>query len=105
MRSAGLRVPASRRNARMSGFWPLRQRSLKRTAGSSGATGASGVRLASVIAYLVESKLLGDAFDGAGQLLASSLGSPAHLRGDLGPLAPLTAQVRDPPLLLVEALA
>src|SRR5258708_6166339 len=105
MRSAGFRLPASRRKAWTSGFWPLRQRSLKRTAGSSPATGASGVRLASVIAYLVESKFLGDAFDGAGELLAPSFRGAAHLSGALGPPAPLPAQVRDLALLLVETLA
>src|SRR5262245_52748571 len=95
MMSAGLRAPASRRNARTSGFCPFRQRSLNRTAGSSPVAGTFGVRLPSLITYLVEPKLLGDTLDGPGELLSPALGRASHLRGDFRPLAALPAQVGD----------
>src|SRR5436305_13575273 len=52
--------------------------------------------------YLVQTQLLGHALDGACQLLAERLWSATEGGGDLGPVAPLLAQLQQPALLLGE---
>src|SRR5262245_10086550 len=98
--SAGSRGPAWARKASSSGWWPRCQRAANRSA-----AGSCSVEWGSVIGRLVQSQLLCDAIDSAGELHAAGLGCPSNLGGDLRPGQAVVAQLDQPAFLFAEALA